>query len=480
MAGVNPGERAPATGRVTLIEGSGAVLRDRRLLGLLAPGTTVAVETLIEAAEALTGVDDPAEAGRLLAGLPDGSGGIAAIADLGDRLVVLLAGPVFAEVDGSRLDPLVGADASWQIINRPAEGVGIYLAGTELPEPGTERFDLAAGLVPAAGALLHVTLGPSVGSALRDAAEAAVGGSVDPMVDTGARFRPPPLPDAPLREVPPAEVAEPESPKPELPEPGTPPATTEPDTPLPATPEPLAAGGPGPAAGTVPKKSDLPAPAVHEPQDPAVEQPATAPLPALGITDFQAKSLRDFTDLPVLPPLPVAEEVRPATDAASLAGAATEVVVGIRCSRGHLNGPETWLCAVCGIRIDPPTCTLVEGERPPMGWLLLDNGYTYQLHENIVLGREPEPDAGAERPVRVTDDTGLMSRCHAAIRLDGWTVTVVDLGSSNGTHVSGPDTHGREMRLVPHQPHRMLSGSRVRMGGRSFIYETTRDVQPRS
>lgn len=475
MAGVNPGERAPATGRVTLIEGSGAVLRDRRLLGLLAPGTTVAAETLIETAEALSGVEDPAEAGRLLAGLPDGSGGIAAIADLGDRLVVLLAGPVFGEVDGSRLDPLVGADASWQIINRPAEGVGIYLAGTELPEPGTERFDLAAGLVPAAGALLHVTLGPSVGTVVGDAVAAAAGGAVDPIVDTGPQFRPPPLPEMPR-----SAGAEPE-----MTEPGTPPGKTDPETPLPHTPvpampEPLAAVDPGPAAGTVPKKSDLPAPAAPEPPDPAVEQPATAPLPALVVTDFQAKSLRDFTDLPVLPPLPVAEEVRPATDAASLAGAATEVVMGIRCSRGHLNGPETWLCAVCGIRIDPPTCTLVEGERPPMGWLLLDNGYTYQLHENIVLGREPEPDAGAERPVRVTDDTGLMSRCHAAIRLSGWTVTVVDLGSSNGTHVSGPDTHGQEVRLVPHQPHRILSGSRVRMGGRSFIYETTRDAQPRS
>ena len=68
----------------------------------------------------------------------------------------------------------------------------------------------------------------------------------------------------------------------------------------------------------------------------------------------------------------------------------------------------------------------------------------------MVLGRglgETELTAG-RRPdiIRVSDPE--VSREHVEIRLDGWQVLVVDLGSSNGTYVALP---AREPELLP--PH---------------------------
>ena len=107
---------------------------------------------------------------------------------------------------------------------------------------------------------------------------------------------------------------------------------------------------------------------------------------------------------------------------------------------------------------------------------MLDNGSTYLLDEDLVIGREPgaptRPGRGAPKPIRVQDESGQLSRRHIEIRLVEWDVHLIDLGSANGTYVSDPAMGNREIRLTPRQPHLLTPGSHVRIGGRHFIFES--------
>ncbi|WP_084529191.1 FHA domain-containing protein [Nocardia crassostreae] len=117
-------------------------------------------------------------------------------------------------------------------------------------------------------------------------------------------------------------------------------------------------------------------------------------------------------------------------------------VRGFKCAHHHLNDPRVSFCAVCGIRMDQLTCVLTEGIRPPLGVLLLDDGTSYVLDTDIVIGREPDRSTQVRQgahPIRIEDASGGMSRVHAEIRLMDWDVTVIDRGSANGTHIRPPE-----------------------------------------
>jgi pSer/pThr/pTyr-binding forkhead associated (FHA) protein len=60
-----------------------------------------------------------------------------------------------------------------------------------------------------------------------------------------------------------------------------------------------------------------------------------------------------------------------------------------------------------------------------------DAGREHALPERVVVGRSPAAD------VVLTDPT--VSRRHLELRMDGTTVVVEDLGSSNGTSVNGEE-----------------------------------------
>ena len=127
------------------------------------------------------------------------------------------------------------------------------------------------------------------------------------------------------------------------------------------------------------------------------------------------------------------------------------------CKNGHFDDPEALFCAICGISMNQQTLVPRPGERPPLGVLLLDDGSVFQLDSDYVVGREPSLDssvaAGKARPLRVADDTGIVSRVHARVQLDGWRVLVTDLGSANGTRVLLPG-HPADQQLVPQVPDR--------------------------
>ena len=150
-------------------------------------------------------------------------------------------------------------------------------------------------------------------------------------------------------------------------------------------------------------------------------------------------------------------------------------VQGFLCSRGHLNDPRGLFCGVCGIRMSDRTGVLTIGRRPPLGLFVFDDGSTFTVDADYLLGREPEIDpgvrSGALRPLTLLDVRGAVSRRHARITLDGWTVLITDVGSANGTFLTGR-TGENWQALVPNRPFRLDAGTRVRVGSRLFIFET--------
>jgi len=459
-----PGDIPSVTPTVTLIPGAGIVIRKPAFLCLISDTVPAAFITdLLDIESAVSVPDSAPRRGRhlvrALAQLvltADEQIDIAFAAPDNVGIAIFMSGRVYGETDGKRIEPPPG-DAYDKAIPWPFEGLGLYLEGSVPAEVGEERFDLVDGVVPASGTLLHTPLGLR-GTEFHPLPAATQTAAPEPGPEPEPEPEPEPASDPfadfPSRSAPPTPPA-PAPSEPAVPEPD-PMGTTErmrPDVaePLPFTSTPL--------GGT---PVEQPEPGEPLPTDPMPVAPAARPNPLAEPLEPRA-------------PLPKEEHQRPATEVVKIEASRAKVH-GIRCSRGHLNHPQSWLCGVCGIRMDQLTTFLVEGERPPLGWLLLDNGFTFLLDEDLVIGREPGSSgggrAGSPKPIRVQDETGQLSRRHVEIRLVEWTVQLVDLGSANGTFVADPSSGNREVRLLPHRPHVLVPGSHVRIGGRHFIFES--------
>ncbi|MCX6464488.1 MAG: FHA domain-containing protein, partial [Pseudonocardiales bacterium] len=153
---------------------------------------------------------------------------------------------------------------------------------------------------------------------------------------------------------------------------------------------------------------------------------------------------------------------------------------GHLCSRGHLNDPRSHFCVLCGIRMNERTGVLVIGSRPPLGLLVFDDGATYTVDAEYLVGRMPESDervrSGSLRSIVVEDRSGAVSRVHAEVRVDGWDVVLVDSGSRNGTYIAGPGEPAWTT-LPAGQSRRLVPGTRVRLGARTFVFESPSGVR---
>src|SRR5262249_16941881 len=122
------------------------------------------------------------------------------------------------------------------------------------------------------------------------------------------------------------------------------------------------------------------------------------------------------------------------------------LVQGVNCKNGHFNDPEARFCQICGISMAQLTHVPRLGVRPALGVLLVDDGATFRLDTDYVIGREPhsDPDVaeGLARPLRIVNSISGVSRRHVRVTLVGWTVQLVDLGSANGTFVRFPGAAG--------------------------------------
>ncbi|WP_051022433.1 FHA domain-containing protein [Nocardia pneumoniae] len=236
-------------------------------------------------------------------------------------------------------------------------------------------------------------------------------------------------------------------------------------------------------SGDAATEVDLQARASRAGMTPPVAQPVPPqPIPPRPERGGMRPEHRNDRDYAIANDTNLAETVVPSAevvaDALGSSGANTlghrVIVPGFRCARHHHNDPRVSFCAVCGIRMDQLTCVLTDGVRPPLGVLLLDDGTSFVLDNDCVLGREPEyaeAVARGARPVRLDDSSGGMSRAHAEVRLIDWDVTVVDGGSTNGTHIRQP---GRPdwIRAIPGHPVTLLPGAQIQLGGRVLTFDS--------
>jgi hypothetical protein len=110
--------------------------------------------------------------------------------------------------------------------------------------------------------------------------------------------------------------------------------------------------------------------------------------------------------------------------------------------------------------------------------LRFDDGLVVTVDEDLVLGRRPDNHelvtTGSARPVPIADTQNVLSSAHAAIQRSGGEVSLVDLGSLNGTHVAGPEAT-EWTQLEPGVAHPLSDGDRLLLGWTVITFEQTQD-----
>ena len=151
-------------------------------------------------------------------------------------------------------------------------------------------------------------------------------------------------------------------------------------------------------------------------------------------------------------------------------------VQGVICSRGHFNDPRSRFCSSCGISMVQNTQILTNGPRPPLGVMVFEDGATFSLSSDYVVGRQPEvsdlvqqgarPAPAGRRP-RAIDLPGPRRA-----RLVDWDVHLVNLSGTNGSFVW--DENGQQWFPIPEGQSVVLTpGMRVALGRRSAVFESS-------
>jgi hypothetical protein len=117
-----------------------------------------------------------------------------------------------------------------------------------------------------------------------------------------------------------------------------------------------------------------------------------------------------------------------------------------------------------------------ESESAPI--LRFDDGMVVTVDEDLVLGRRPDNHElvtnGTARPVPIADTQNVLSSAHAALQRSGREVSLVDLGSLNGTHVAGPEAT-EWTQLEPGVAHPLSDGDRLLLGWTVITFEQPQD-----
>lgn len=217
--------------------------------------------------------------------------------------------------------------------------------------------------------------------------------------------------------------------------------------------------------------------------------PPTPPTPAAsdpGTSEQTIVSLRPDPDAPPpeWEPLPIARRAtQPGGDGAPAepepapvpAGPRMAIVPGVHCTRQHFNNPGALYCRVCGISLLQHTQVPVQGERPPLGVLVCDDGATYGLDGDYAIGSDPREEpgvvSGLARPLVLGDAGGGAAPTHMIIHLDGW--EVLALNRSPGLPAAVLHRGDTQWTPLPSgQWARLAPGSWVGFAGRHVVFES--------
>lgn len=194
--------------------------------------------------------------------------------------------------------------------------------------------------------------------------------------------------------------------------------------------------------------ADSPLADVSPPPESAAAVPEVAPDPQPGGTPITG---------PITAPPPAPGTAAGPT--AAMVGPASpdrETVVAGICLHGHLSGVDPAHCRVCGSLM--PSQTPHRIPRPVLGLLELPDGPDLELDRGAILGRAPRVPEDATEDIHLVNLAGYgrdISRQHAEVVVQGWSVAVRDLGSANGTRILGADGRVEVVEpgvLVPLRP----------------------------
>ncbi|WP_208378904.1 FHA domain-containing protein [Cumulibacter soli] len=104
---------------------------------------------------------------------------------------------------------------------------------------------------------------------------------------------------------------------------------------------------------------------------------------------------------------------------------------------------------------------------PTVGAIVFEDGSTFALDRDYVVGRRPEKDprvqSGQAAALTVIDPDTVLSSAHALLAIRGAQVVLTDLGSLNGTHIAPPGAQDWT-RLEQYQEVLITPGTRLLFG----------------
>ena len=100
----------------------------------------------------------------------------------------------------------------------------------------------------------------------------------------------------------------------------------------------------------------------------------------------------------------------------------------------------------------------------PVWRLVLPGGRVVPLTRAVLLGRNPTrgAHAGDAEPIALDDPTSTVSKTHALLVVEGDTLTVTDLHSTNGVVVAGARAEPGEPAVVPDGAELLLGDLSIR------------------
>ena len=169
-----------------------------------------------------------------------------------------------------------------------------------------------------------------------------------------------------------------------------------------------------------------------------------------------------------------AAAVPPATAAPSSFSAGSDAGFGSGAALGSSQGSTGGSSAASVARAESGEQTAFWRPEESAPILRFDDGMVVTVDEDLVLGRRPDNHelvaAGSARPVPIADTQNVLSSAHAALQRQGREVSLVDLGSLNGTHVAGPEAT-EWTQLEPGVAHPLSDGDRLLLGWTVITFE---------